>query len=270
MAKKDVLSPPSKVGGRKRKTSSASRKTSSRGRKSPSKAKTVKARGRKSGKSRSASRGARFTGIRAKLMELGKLTGQIGGSAYAASMAAGYFGDEKFKLMGKDYLDYRVVAAGLGTAAKLWAPLGHWSGLVTNVTTGVLSSWLSERGRAYGSRLAVPAAPPAPALQGMGGNEVVLGNIYDGDGVGDAEKRLERKLAKLRRKADKKGVAWKDVADMDESKQAIKYREANPGLDRRIEAREARWNAQPVGRRVIVPPWFLGARRRWRVAHPRR
>lgn len=257
MAKRDALSPPSKVGKSKKSRSSSKKAPSKKGR-----ARSAKAGGSKRGKRSSGSRGARFAGLRGKLMQLGLLTGQIGGSAWAASAAAGYLGPEKMKLMGKDLLDYRLVAAGLGTAAKLWAPLGGWAPTVTNMTTGVLTSWLSERGANYGARLATPAAPPA-SLRGVPAtNGVVLGNIYDG--VGDAEKRLERKLAKLHKKADKKGVEWKDVADMDESKKAIKYREANPELNRRIEARERReanWSAHP--RRVFVPPWYLAARRRF-------
>lgn len=262
---KGALSPPSKAGSRA-KTRKASKRRSGR------KGGARKGAARKGTRRKSARRsGARFGAIKSDLVKLGIFVGQVSGTSAIASAAAGYVGPEKVKLFGK--VDARLVAAGVGAVAKLWGKLGSWDGFVTNATTGVLTSWLNEESYQYGAKMAAPAAAPAAAADVPAGG-MVVGNIYDG--VGDAEKRLERKLARLHRKADKKGVEWKDVRDMDKSKKAQKWRAANPLPDRDgdrdndgiPDAQEARWAAAP-GRRRVVPPWFLAARRRWRANHPR-
>lgn len=158
---------------------------------------------------------ARLGKVKTDLIALGTFWGQVAGSAAVASTASGMLGN-KIKLMAKDDgtggLDARLALGAIGTGLKLSGKTGQWDSVVMNVTTGVLTSWLTEKSFAYGAELKAPAPVTASVggeVEGTGG--VVVGNIY-GTEVGlfgskekrleRKEKRLEKKLAKVKAKTD--------------------------------------------------------------------
>lgn len=173
--------------------------------------------GRKAGRTFRAVK-ARLGKVKTDLIALGTFWGQVAGSAAVASTASGMLGN-KIKLMAKEDgtggLDARLALGAIGTGLKLSGKTGQWDSVVMNVTTGVLTSWLTEKSFAYGVEMKQPAATPAAPAASSGdvdGTEgVVVGNIY-GTEVGlfgskekrleRKEKRLEKKLAKVKAKTD--------------------------------------------------------------------
>lgn len=243
-----ALPPPESVAAAaKSKPKTRRRKAASKRRSSGVKAASAKpASKKKSSKRRkghSRPRASRFAHIKGDMASLGIFMGQVAGASAIASAASGYLGPsiaiQKLGPVG----DARILADAAGAAAIAYGKLGSWAPMVTNVTTGVLTSWMNEKAFAFGAKRSAPApAPVAAPTEGL-----VVGNIY-GDGVGNAEKRLEKKLSRLKAKADKKGIEWSDVR--------------HSGADPAPVAPAARRGGG--GR---VPPAYFLRQRQWRQQH---
>lgn len=209
--------------------------------------------GRKAGRTFRAVK-ARLGKVKTDLIALGTFWGQVAGSAAVASTASGMLGN-KIKLMAKadgtGGLDARLALGAIGTGLKLSGKTGQWDSVVMNVTTGVLTSWLTEKSFAYGAELKQPAAAPAvtdpaPLKGGVDGTEgVVVGNIYGTEvGLfGSKEKRLERKAERLEKKL-KKVKAKTDDDDDDKPAPASRV----------VVLPEATAPARPWFRRRALPP----------------
>lgn len=210
-----------------------------------------KGKGRKA--KRSAPVSARLGKVKSDLASLGVFWGQVAGSAALASTAKGYFGD-KMDIMGK--VDGRLAAGAAGVLLKLSGKAGQWDQVVTNVTTGVLTSWLAEKGFEYGQNKAMGGAAPAPAVEAET-KGIVIGNVNEVGLFGSAEKRLEKKLTKLKAKASKKGIEWSDIQN-----------EGEDDEPRGGGARIVRRGPVVIAprRRVAPRPWFRVAPRRRAVA----
>lgn len=187
----------------------------------PGGATTTKKPRRKGKRAKRSALGARLSAAKGSLLAMGVFVGEVAGSSAVASAAKGYLGDRMELWKGQPLSDARLVAAAVGVGLKAMGKTGGYDTHITNVTTGILSSWLSERAFDFGAR---KAAEGAPAAEAPAGGLAVIGNVYDEAGLfgSSPEKRLERKLAKLKKKADKKGVDWSEVRDADKSKKAMK------------------------------------------------
>ncbi|NDC64322.1 MAG: hypothetical protein EBZ59_10145 [Planctomycetia bacterium] len=184
--------------------------------------------------------------VKTDLAALGTFWGQVAGSAAVASTTSGMLGN-KIKLMAKEDgtggLDARLALGAIGTGLKLSGKAGQWDSVVTNVTTGVLTSWLTEQSYAYGVELAkkpveAPAAPsgtaPGAAPKDVKGEGIVIGNIYGVEGsevglFGSKEKRLEKKEARLKKKLAKIDAKQGDDDDDDDDKKATRRVVVVPG-----------------------------------------
>lgn len=139
---------------------------------------------------------------------------EVAGVGGLASALSGYRESQ-----GKDLkigpFDVRALG-GLGFMAG--AMYGRSSGFnphLLNIGTGLISSMVHEAAFEQGSKFGTPA------IAGVDG--ILSGDLDEAGLFGrDPEKRLERKLARLKKKADKKGVDWKDVTEVDKSKRAEK------------------------------------------------
>lgn len=215
-------------------------------------------KGRKGGRKGRRALKSRLGKVASDLQSMGLFVGAVGGSAAVASAAKGYLG-EKMDIMGK--VDGRLALGAAGAALKLSGKAGAWDGVVTNVTTGILTSWLSEKGFEFGARRAAAAAPAIPAAAADGSSGVVIGNIYGGTEVGlfgsNPEKRLEKKLAKLKAKAEKKGIEWSDVANEGEDDEGPRG-----GAVRVVRRGPVVVRPAPIARPRVVRPWFRVAPRR--------
>lgn len=245
---KDALSPPESAG--------AKTKAAKKGRK-PKGAR----------KASTASTGTRLAAVKNDMVKLGLFTGSVAVPSALASAASGYFGD-RIKLGGK--LDARLVAVAAGLAYKQFGkPSAKVSEMVTAASVGVLSSWLNERSFAFGAARSVPAEPVQATIPGTTTQGIVIGNVHDS--VGDAEKRLAKKLARIRRKADKKDVDWHDVADKGRSIADDKgwggWNQPAAGPVGRPAAALPRYAAPPPAAPSKGGAWFRG--QGWRARHPR-
>lgn len=245
-----------------KKTSKKKGKRRSSAKASAAKTSTSKASRKRSSRKGRRSVTARMGKVKNDLQSLGVFWGQVAGSAAVASAAKGYLGD-KINIMGK--VDGRLAVGAVLTALKLSgkAPSG-WDTIVTNVATGTLTSWLSDKAFEYGGRFN-PAAVPEPAPAATKTEGMVIGNIYGNEAGAfwqSREKRLERKLqkgqeliAKAKQRADRHDI------DLD-----------NLAKDRDDDDDDARGGAVRIVRRapvVVAPPvrpirrrvWFRGPRR---------
>lgn len=205
-----------------------------------------------------------------KAHDLGKLAifgAEVGGASALASAAKAYFG-EKIYLW--DKVDARLLAGAAALGVGQFGIPGvmkrpSFGGDLVNVGVGTLLSWLNDHAYEAGAALkpvdtAATAAPPAAEItdaapaQGL----VHVGNLADQVGMSERrkeriERRLERKLGKLRKTADKADIDWKDVA----SEVREQYAPARPALA-----------YGPGVRRPLPPAPFLRPRV-WAARHPR-
>lgn len=239
--------------GRKAKRTTAStsgkRKTSSRRRRSTS------------------GGGSGMTGFGGSLAKTGLEAGKVVLPGAAASAAHGFFGD-KIKFFGGK-VDARLLAVAGALAYKQFGkPSASVSDMVTKGAIGVLGSWLNEQAFDVGAAQQAPAVVPAvPATEGM-----VIGNVYGAPQTGafwqSAEKRLARKLAKAKKKAEKKGLDWKDIREDAEDLAEKKGwggeygRDDGAGPAVRPLGAPGYYGPPPVMVRPRPRAWFLGRRRR--------
>lgn len=236
---------------------------------------------RTSGKRRRRSRSAGTTsggggvkGLGGSLARTGLEAGKVVLPGAAASAAHGFFGD-KLKLFG-GRVDARLLAVASALAYKQFGkPSANVGDLLTKGAIGVLGSWLNEQAFDVGASQQTPAVPEVvPATEGM-----VIGNVYGGaPQTGafwqSAEKRLAKKLARAKKKAEKKGLDWKDIREDAEDLAEKKgwggeygRDDAGPVAMPRPRPVGPYYGAAPV---VAVPPrrwggWFRGRRQRARA-----
>lgn len=207
-------------------------------------------KGRKAGKRAGALR-QRLAVAKGGLVELGYSMGEVGLPMIAANAISGYRGGGGMNLVeGYDVSDVRLLTGVGGIALRASGALPGWNRTVTNLTTGVLLSWLGEKAFGAGAAMktdakdaAVATSTPAAAAAPSGG--VVLGNIHDGAGAfwQSKEKRLENKVAKAKAKIAK-AKAKAAAADID--------LDNTPGNEEEGEMRPGGGGGGGGGRTVIV------------------
>lgn len=200
------------------------------------------------------SRGQKMANAKKDMLDLTTEVGKVAVPAAIASAASGYLGD-KIKIAGK--VDARLAAAAGGAALTMFGGnLGGYKGTIQSATVGVLASWLAEEAFGVGmdqKRTAAPAAAEVAPIPGTNVNGLMVGNVYDG--VGDAEKRLARKLARIKKRAVKRGVDWKDVrAQSKDIAEEKGWDQPEPESPRPVVIKQV---APPARRRVALAPAYF-------------